>query len=207
MTKIKLLLTNIIKPIILKLFTIVNYAHRSDFMIENNSNKIYYIPDIVLVGYGSRQLYQNKCLRCLKTFFCLEKERSLDDLFCDTCKPEKSLLRARNYSKFNYIGNIVGWVIKSELPFNKNRSRYNYTKVYKRDKFICQYCGYSPYYCDEFRPLHIDHMKPWVYSRSNTMENLYVACSVCNLTASDKWFENFFDKKNIHFRENKRKGL
>jgi hypothetical protein len=53
-------------------------------------------------------------------------------------------------------------------------------EVFKRDKFICQYCGEHP-------PkiiLHIDHVKPVCEGGTNSMDNLVTSCQSCNLGKS-----------------------
>lgn len=161
---------------------------------------VYYIPDIKLVGYGRTQFYQIVCLRCGCLSFNTNKERKLEDLFCDDCsdalatESKKNLLKEDNRSSSNRIGNIVGWEQKSATA-REIRSRYNYIKTYKRDKYTCQYCGYSPYTHEEFIPLHIDHLKPWVVGGGNDMDNLVVACQKCNQIASSKWFESVGEKR------------
>jgi len=154
----------------------------------------YFVPDIKLVGFGRLQSYQIVCLKCRKLFFPESSKGIIKELFCSYCEPNKKYIKNRNISDYNFIGNVVGWIVKSDVNF-RSRSRYNYQRVYKRDMYICQYCGYSPYYCDEFRPLHIDHILPWSYRGSNNINNLVVACESCNLTASSKWFETFAEKK------------
>jgi protein-arginine kinase activator protein McsA len=173
--------------------------------------KQFYIPDIKLVGYGRAQVYQISCLRCSKLFFDDSyKQRYLVNLFCDECRQLEykkllSYIKKENTSPVNYVGNVKGWVIKADVSYRR-RSRYNYMKVYKRDKYICQYCGYSPYYCEEFKPLHIDHILPWSVRGSNSDKNLVVACAKCNLIAGSKWFNSFEDKKAYILSEIRKRG-
>ena len=169
-----------------------------------NGEMCHLIPNIKLVGYGRSQTYQICCLKCGDCFFNLARDRDLSDLFCDDCIPEERCLREDNSSAFNYVGNIVGWIVKSSFDGKtKRRSRYNYKKVYVRDCFTCQYCGYNLKEYEEFRPLHIDHIKPWSAGGSNKMSNLVVSCSKCNLRANDKWFTSFDEKKNWILKRNK----
>lgn len=154
----------------------------------------FYIPFIKIVGYGRSQTYQLVCCKCKSLYFNLCKQRNIEDLFCDSCSVDEELLKEENISNVNFLGIIIGWEVKRASEFKK-RSFFNYQKVYKRDKYQCQYCGYSPKICNDFRPLHIDHLKPWTASGSNKMDNLVVACEKCNLHASDKWFDSFYEKK------------
>jgi len=169
--------------------------------------KYFYIPNIKLIGYGRCQTYQISCLKCGKLTFSLDKLRSVDELFCEDCDPDEKYIKERNISSENYVGNIIGIIIKSTTDSTlKKRSFYNYKKVYKRDKYTCQYCGYNLEEYTEFRALHIDHIKPWSAGGSNKMNNLSVSCSKCNLTLSDKWFNTFEEKKAylLNINENKR---
>jgi len=154
----------------------------------------FYIPFIKLVGYGRNQTYQIACCKCKELFFNMDVHRDLTDLFCEWCTPGEGYLSDENISTVNYLGNIIGWEIKCAHS-EKRRSFYNYKKVYKRDKYQCQYCGYSPYLCNDFRALHVDHLKPWSAGGGNRMDNMVVACARCNQHASNKWFNSFYEKK------------
>lgn len=156
--------------------------------------ELYYIPDIFLVGYGRTQTFQNCCLSCEDPFFCLKTEREYCDLFCESCTADETKIKDINISKVNYVGNLIGWISKIENP-SKKRVHKNYKKVYQRDKFTCQYCGYNLKNAKTFLPLHIDHIRPWSSQGGNSEKNLVVACQECNLSASDKWFNNFEEKK------------
>lgn len=156
--------------------------------------EVFYIPFIKLVGYGRKQTYQCVCVKCKELYFNLNIIKDLTDLFCSYCKPSKNFLHEENISISNYVGIIIGWEIKLAADLKK-RSFYNYKKVYKRDGYQCQFCNYSFKNSQEFRPLHIDHLKPWSAGGANSMDNMVVSCSKCNLHASDKWFHSFFEKK------------
>lgn len=156
---------------------------------------IFYIPDIILVGIGREQTYQHVCLNCNNHFFnlnCLYKQH---DLFCDNCLIEENKIKEKNISEIKYFGNVVGWKVVTEVIGTKKRTQRNYKKVYIRDKYTCQYCNYNLENATVFLPLHIDHIKPWAAGGSNSMENLCVSCQNCNLCVSDKWFNNFQEKK------------
>ena len=49
-------------------------------------------------------------------------------------------------------------------------------EIFKRDGFICQYCGAHP----PAAILHIDHIVPVASDGSNDIDNLITACSKCN---------------------------
>lgn len=50
-------------------------------------------------------------------------------------------------------------------------------EVFKRDGFLCQYCGGHP----PTVKLHVDHIIPVVEGGKNGMDNLVTACDRCNL--------------------------
>ena len=166
--------------------------------------EFYYIPDIYIVGYGRTQTYQNCCLICEDPFFCLQEIRGYQDLFCEACIVDETKLQERNVSKVNYVGNLIGWISKIENP-NKKRIHKNYKKVYQRDNYTCQYCGYNLKNAQVFMPLHIDHIKPWSAQGGNSEKNMVVSCQECNLIASDKWFTTFEEKKEFILFEKLRK--
>jgi 5-methylcytosine-specific restriction endonuclease McrA len=134
-----------------------------------------------------------KCLDCSILFFNFYDEVKLEDLFCEDCPADEAKLSEANTSEAHYFGNIIGWELKSDSQ--EKRSRYNYNKVYKRDNYTCQYCDYSVLNSGEFRPLHIDHIRPFVARGSNSLDNMVVACSRCNLKVGSKWFGSFEEKK------------
>lgn len=69
----------------------------------------------------------------------------------------------------------------------KGSARRNFTKVLRRDNYICQYCG------DLGNT--VDHIIPWNFRHDNSLANLVACCSKCNSKASDLVFKDFFHKK------------
>lgn len=173
------------------------------------------IPNIKLVGFSKIDTYQISCLKCKRLFF--EKipygrafdRRWITDLFCESCDKSSNLcqyLFEENVDRHNRVGNIVGFEVK--VPHHiKYRSRFNYKKIYQRDHYQCQYCGYSPYLDENFIALHIDHLIPWCFGGSNKMGNLCVACQECNGIANNKFFRYFEDKKSYILNKKADKGL
>jgi hypothetical protein len=49
-------------------------------------------------------------------------------------------------------------------------------EVFKRDGFVCQYCGVSP----PEAVLEVDHVEPVVEGGTDEMDNLVTACFACN---------------------------
>jgi 5-methylcytosine-specific restriction endonuclease McrA len=61
-------------------------------------------------------------------------------------------------------------------------SREDAMKVFKRDHFICQYCGLDG--LDKFENwlvLTVDHVHPHAKGGGRHLENLVTACQPCNL--------------------------
>jgi len=53
-------------------------------------------------------------------------------------------------------------------------------EVFKRDRFVCAYCGRTP----PDALLHVDHITPVALGGTDDMANLITACSTCNLGKS-----------------------
>lgn len=58
------------------------------------------------------------------------------------------------------------------------RSRF---EVFKRDGFVCQYCGRTP----PDVVLHVDHINPSSAGGGDEIDNLLTSCACCNLGKSD----------------------
>lgn len=54
-------------------------------------------------------------------------------------------------------------------------------EVFKRDGFVCAYCGAHP----PDTLLHCDHINPVAAGGDNDIDNLITACQACNLGKSD----------------------
>ncbi len=63
-----------------------------------------------------------------------------------------------------------------------DKSSFSKKNVYKRDRYLCQYCGEFP----GIELLTIDHVIPKSRGGKSTWENCVVACSACNTRKSDK---------------------
>lgn len=53
-------------------------------------------------------------------------------------------------------------------------------EVFKRDRFVCAYCGRTP----PEALLHVDHIHPVALGGTDDLANLITACSTCNLGKS-----------------------
>ena len=54
--------------------------------------------------------------------------------------------------------------------------------LFKRDRFMCQYCGCKP----KYDALTIDHIVPRSHGGGSTWENCVLACIDCNHTKADR---------------------
>ncbi len=59
----------------------------------------------------------------------------------------------------------------------KSLSKQTRFEVFKRDGFVCMYCGAHP----PSVLLHVDHIKPVADGGKNDIDNLITACEPCNL--------------------------
>lgn len=155
---------------------------------------LYEVPDIVLVGYGKTMTYKYKCLKCGDLYFDFDKTNVF---YCFKCResiiPLRLHLEEERFSPVPCVGNVISWKQETQACFK--RSRFNFKKVYVRDNYVCQYCGYNPRTHDDFIPLSIDHIIPHSNGGGNSMDNLVVACMKCNTTLGNKVFNSFIDKK------------
>lgn len=58
--------------------------------------------------------------------------------------------------------------------------------IFKRDEFVCQYCGSHP----PSAILHVDHIHPVKEGGTNCNDNLITSCSLCNLGKSANLLTN-----------------
>lgn len=65
--------------------------------------------------------------------------------------------------------------------------------------------GQNCYYCGEFATC-IDHIVPVSWYRDNDITNLVLSCSLCNIIAGDKVFDNVEDKQEYILRRRYQKG-
>ena len=68
-------------------------------------------------------------------------------------------------------------------------------RIWKRDNYTCQYCGYSADDMTDCRKLVVDHIIPVSFIVINDISNLITSCDKCNSKLSDKVFSNLNEKK------------
>ena len=61
------------------------------------------------------------------------------------------------------------------------------------------------FYCREESASQIDHIIPYSWDGDNSIENLVPSCAWCNVVASNKLFENVWQKKEYILSKRKRK--
>jgi hypothetical protein len=67
--------------------------------------------------------------------------------------------------------------LENEVTIRKPVSKKLRFDVFKRDQFVCQYCGSHP----PAAVLHVDHIHPVAEGGDNSVDNLITACESCNL--------------------------
>ena len=85
-----------------------------------------------------------------------------------------------------------GSIIPSEFAKKENKKKENENRdgislklrfeVFKRDKFVCQYCGV----CGPNVELEVDHIIPVSRGGTDDIDNLKTACFKCNRGKGDK---------------------
>jgi len=69
-------------------------------------------------------------------------------------------------------------------------------KVFKRDRYVCQYCGLDGLHSYEhWLILTVDFIHPRVRGGSRSMENLVTACQPCNLLKGKRVNATFEEAK------------
>ena len=105
----------------------------------------------------------------------------LNSHYRKTQTPEKrkeERIRSREWNRKNYEH------IRQRTKARRLRLRF---EIFKRDKFICQYCGRKV-------PdiiLEIDHIMPKSKGGLNEINNYKTACKECNKGKGDKILEEF----------------
>jgi len=69
-------------------------------------------------------------------------------------------------------------------------------KVFKRDHFVCQYCGLdAKKRFEDWLIMTIDHVHPHARGGSRKLDNLVTACQPCNLIKGKRPFATLADAK------------
>lgn len=85
--------------------------------------------------------------------------------------------------------------LKRRNKFEGKINIYLREKVWKRDGYTCQYCGYNIYDFSESKQLSVDHIVPYSYALSLGEDNLITSCMECNQKISNKIFNSLEEKK------------
>lgn len=79
--------------------------------------------------------------------------------------------------------------LKRLFSFARGLSRQDAMKVFRRDRFECQYCGLDGLTSFEnWLVLTIDYVHPRAHGGSRKMDNLVTACRPCNLMKGTRVF-------------------
>ena len=139
-----------------------------------------------LVFFGRTSILYTYCAICDTAFIPIGREMD-----CDECSERSP------FSRREYPVHVEYEILDTEWrsPISGSRSHANYALAKKRDGKTCQYCGWSRKCRKHPRRLTIDHVKPFAAGGSNEIDNLVVACSLCNSLASSSVFETFMAKR------------
>jgi hypothetical protein len=69
------------------------------------------------------------------------------------------------------------------------------TKYWSKWRELAMMYGDMCFYCGKEAATTIDHVIPYSYAVDNDIENLRPACALCNCIASDKMFQDVYEKK------------
>lgn len=128
---------------------------------KNNIKKKQYIPLPI----------QNKiCKNCNNKFLSNKKRKKFCSIICN-----KEWFKKRN--------SLIPFEEKIKNSFLKLRF-----EIFKKDNFMCQYCGRNPK--DNKCKLVIDHIIPRALGGTNDINNLTTSCESCNLGKRDILLEN-----------------
>lgn len=151
-----------------------------------------------------------KCKECGKGF---KKHPGIKHYFCcDQCnrkwhnrkwcmkKKRRFIIKCKNCGKLfqRTVKNPVYCNSRCKEKYleskpNKPGSPRKRWLIFKRDNFICQYCGRSPQ--KHGIVLVLEHIKPISKGGGFSMENLKTACEDCNWGKSTDDMTEFFNNK------------
>ena len=92
------------------------------------------------------------------------------------------ILKSSDNPFYNGYTNYIRPLIIRLLKYVKHRVknvRVNRSRIYKRDGYVCAYCGSS-------KQLTLDHVMPRSRGGDNSWTNLVTCCHKCNLNKADK---------------------
>ena len=125
------------------------------------------------VLFGSLETLQIECPRCHTWQF--------QDEFCDCGESLNKPLKRQKRTEIRISSQAT------REPYKKGDRR----RVYKRDNYICQYCGNL---CSE-SDISIDHIIPASMGGSSRMDNLITCCLLCNRIKNGKVFNSIEEIK------------
>ena len=132
--------------------------------------------NIKIVYFGRVPTVQVQCEGCKKWQF--------DDEFCGSCGFRMPREEGEVY-KTEYRTDIISK--RDRVP------RKTKDAVFKRDKYVCQYCGihcYSSWLRDS-KAVTVDHIVPVTAGGMSKKENLITCCRSCNSIKGNRRFSTF----------------
>jgi len=118
--------------------------------------------------------------------------------------PGLSKLTAKKmHQKYSFVGpKNPNW--RGGSPINRGKDwGKNKLKCLKRDKYICQRCGYNGQNNKSF--MHVHHIIPYRISNSNKLKNLIVLCKNCHHKRENEGQQYF--KFRVGYEEEKEKEV
>jgi 5-methylcytosine-specific restriction endonuclease McrA len=108
---------------------------------------------------------------------------NIDEWISYSSMVEQDKLPVLRSSKVNLIvPEVITLPNYFRKPNHGKRLRYSRTSIFKRDGFICQYCGQEFSRSD----LTVDHIIPRSKGGKSTWLNIVTACRPCNWTKADR---------------------
>lgn len=86
----------------------------------------------------------------------------------------KSVIRSENFSVF--CPKTIRLLNFNRVFFGRGKTKFNRNNVYRRDKYICQYCGRNP----RKEELTLDHVIPKSMGGQTDWGNVVTCCYECN---------------------------
>lgn len=129
------------------------------------------------IFFGKVRAIQIRCPNC--------NDWQFESSVCDNCDYNFNQNVSYTSAKPEYRSQINTWRDKIKDSIRK--------EVYKRDNFICQYCGIYclDNYLTDDKSLTLDHLTPFTAGGNSKVENLVTCCRECNFIKNNKRFDTF----------------
>jgi len=94
--------------------------------------------------------------------------------------PAENEQKIRTVNAVFRVPEVIQYTRYDKLP--KKRVHYNRRTIYRRDAYMCQYCGKKK----STTELSLDHVIPKCQGGLTNWENIVVACTECNSRKADR---------------------